>query len=72
MKMLDLDLAELMARAKAFGCATSLDTDWDIYGNWMRKIEARPRQDRLPHHERGGGGHAQRPGGPRRRRPASS
>ena len=38
MKMLDLDLAELLARAKSFGCATSLDTDWDIYGNWMRKV----------------------------------
>ncbi|HVP91461.1 MAG TPA: carbohydrate kinase family protein [Terriglobales bacterium] len=38
MKMLDLDLAELVARAKSFGCATSLDTDWDIYGNWMRKV----------------------------------
>jgi sugar/nucleoside kinase (ribokinase family) len=40
MKMLDLDLAELLGRAKAFGCATSLDTDWDIYGNWMRKLES--------------------------------
>jgi sugar/nucleoside kinase (ribokinase family) len=39
MKMLDLDLVELMKRAKSFGCATSLDTDWDIYGNWMRKLE---------------------------------
>ncbi len=40
MKMLDLDLAELMERAKSYGCATSLDTDWDIYGNWLRKLEA--------------------------------
>ena len=40
MKMLDLDLAKLMRRAKAFGCATSLDTDWDIYSNWMRKLES--------------------------------
>jgi sugar/nucleoside kinase (ribokinase family) len=48
MKMLDLDLAELMGRAKSFGCATSLDTDWDIYGNWMRKLEsALPRIDYL-------------------------
>jgi sugar/nucleoside kinase (ribokinase family) len=40
MKMLKLDLAELMSRAKSFGCITSLDTDWDIYGNWMSKLEA--------------------------------
>jgi sugar/nucleoside kinase (ribokinase family) len=39
MKMLDLDLARLMAKAKSFRCATSLDTDWDIYGNWMKKLE---------------------------------
>jgi sugar/nucleoside kinase (ribokinase family) len=44
MKMLNLDLAELMGRAKSFGCVTSLDTDWDIYGNWMRKLEGA-----LPH-----------------------
>jgi sugar/nucleoside kinase (ribokinase family) len=40
MKMLNLDLAELMGRARSMGCLTSLDTDWDIYGNWMRKLEA--------------------------------
>jgi len=46
MKMLKLDLAELMARAKSFGCITSLDTDWDIYGNWMEKLrDAIPRID---------------------------
>lgn len=39
MKMLKLDLAELMDRAKSFGGLTSLDTDWDIYGNWMRLLE---------------------------------
>jgi sugar/nucleoside kinase (ribokinase family) len=39
MKMLNLDLAELMGRAKSLGCVTSLDTDWDIYGNWIRKLE---------------------------------
>ena len=44
MKLLNLDLAELMSRARALGCVTSLDTDWDIYGNWMRKLEAA-----LPH-----------------------
>jgi sugar/nucleoside kinase (ribokinase family) len=38
MKLLNLDLAELMRRAKAFGCVTSLDTDWDIYGNWLKRI----------------------------------
>jgi sugar/nucleoside kinase (ribokinase family) len=48
MKMLDLDLAELMSRAKSFGCLTSLDTDWDIYGNWIRKLEpALPKIDYL-------------------------
>jgi len=48
MKMLDLDLAELMAKAKTFGCITSLDTDWDIYGNWIKKIEgALPNLDYL-------------------------
>ena len=36
MKLLNLDLAELMGRAKSFGCLTSLDTDWDVNGNWMR------------------------------------
>ncbi len=39
MKMLNLDLAELMGRAKSLGCLTSLDTDWDIYGNWMALLE---------------------------------
>jgi sugar/nucleoside kinase (ribokinase family) len=39
LKLLNLDLAELMARAKSFGCVTSLDTDWDVNGNWMRRVE---------------------------------
>ena len=48
MKMLNLDLAKLMAQAKAFGALTSLDTDWDIYGNWMRLLEkALPKIDYL-------------------------
>jgi len=48
MKMLKLDLAELMGRAKSFGCITSLDTDWDIYGNWMRILQgAIPKIDYL-------------------------
>jgi len=48
MKMLKLDLAELMGRAKSFGCITSLDTDWDIYGNWMRLLRnALPKIDYL-------------------------
>ncbi len=48
MKMLNIDLADLMARAKSFGCLTSLDTDWDIYGNWMRLLEkALPKIDLL-------------------------
>jgi sugar/nucleoside kinase (ribokinase family) len=48
LKLLSLDLAELMSRAKSFGCTTSLDTDWDVHGNWMRKIHgALPRIDYL-------------------------
>ncbi|HSQ79221.1 MAG TPA: carbohydrate kinase family protein [Candidatus Bathyarchaeia archaeon] len=48
MKMLNLDLAELMGRAKSLGALTSLDTDWDIYGNWMRLLEkALPKIDFL-------------------------
>ena len=39
MKLLDLDLTELMGRAKSFGCTTSLDTDWDINGRWMKKLD---------------------------------
>jgi sugar/nucleoside kinase (ribokinase family) len=38
MKLMNLDLAELMARAKSFGCITSLDTDWDPRGNWLRLL----------------------------------
>jgi sugar/nucleoside kinase (ribokinase family) len=40
MKLLGLDLARLMARAKHAGCLTSLDTDWDIHGRWMRALES--------------------------------
>ena len=48
MKMLNLDIPELMGRAKSFGCTTSLDTDWDIYGNWMKLLEkAMPKLDYL-------------------------
>jgi sugar/nucleoside kinase (ribokinase family) len=39
MKLLRLDMGELMRRAKSYGCVTSLDTDWDIYGHWMERIE---------------------------------
>ena len=39
MKLLKLDLAKLASRAKSFGCLTSLDTDWDIYGNLMRILQ---------------------------------
>jgi sugar/nucleoside kinase (ribokinase family) len=39
MKLLRLDMGELMRRAKSLGCVTSLDTDWDIYGHWMARIE---------------------------------
>jgi sugar/nucleoside kinase (ribokinase family) len=48
LKLLKLDLAELMGRAKSFGCITSLDTDWDINGQWIRKLHgALPRIDYL-------------------------
>jgi sugar/nucleoside kinase (ribokinase family) len=38
MKLLNLNLSELMARAKSFGCTTSLDTDWDFSGLWMKTL----------------------------------
>jgi sugar/nucleoside kinase (ribokinase family) len=44
MKLLELDLAELTGRAKSFGCIISLDTDWDIFGNWLHRLEGA-----LPH-----------------------
>ena len=48
LKLVKLDLAELFQRAKAFGCVTSLDTDWDVHGNWMRRLEgALPKLDYL-------------------------
>src|SRR5262249_45556999 len=39
MKLIHLDLNELLARAKSFGCATSIDTDWDARGHWMQRLE---------------------------------
>lgn len=48
MKLMRLDLPELLGRAKSFGCTTSLDTDWDVRGNWMRKLgNALPKLDYL-------------------------
>jgi sugar/nucleoside kinase (ribokinase family) len=48
MKLMNLDLAELLARAKSFGCITSLDTDWDARGNWLRLLKpALPNVDYL-------------------------
>jgi sugar/nucleoside kinase (ribokinase family) len=48
MKLVNLDLAELMGRAKSFGCITSLDTDWDVNGQWMKTLHgALPRLDYL-------------------------
>jgi sugar/nucleoside kinase (ribokinase family) len=38
LKMLHLDLEELFARAKTFGATTSLDTDWDPNGLWMKRL----------------------------------
>ena len=40
MKLLELDIAALMKKAKSHGAMTSLDTDWDTYGRWMKPLEA--------------------------------
>ena len=42
MKLVNLDLADLTRRAKSFGCLTSLDTDWDVFGNWMQRLRSAP------------------------------
>ncbi|MGD0261364.1 MAG: carbohydrate kinase family protein [Verrucomicrobiota bacterium] len=48
MKLINLDLAELLERAKSFSCVTSLDTDWDVQGDWMKKLAgALPKLDYL-------------------------
>jgi sugar/nucleoside kinase (ribokinase family) len=48
MKLINLDLPKLLERAKSFGCVTSLDTDWDVHGNWMKKLAgALPKLDYL-------------------------
>jgi sugar/nucleoside kinase (ribokinase family) len=39
MKLLQLDLADLLGRAKSSGCVTTLDTDWDFNGHWMKTLE---------------------------------
>ncbi len=39
MKLLSLDLPALLARARGFGCVTSLDTDWDPRGRWISVLE---------------------------------
>lgn len=39
MKLHNLDLAELLSRAKAAGCTTSFDTDWDASGRWLAILE---------------------------------
>jgi sugar/nucleoside kinase (ribokinase family) len=44
MKLLNLDLAQLTRRAKSFDCLVSLDTDWDVHGNWLRRLEGSLRQ----------------------------
>jgi sugar/nucleoside kinase (ribokinase family) len=38
MKLLSLNLCELLQKARAGGCVTSLDTDWDTRGSWMRQL----------------------------------
>jgi sugar/nucleoside kinase (ribokinase family) len=40
MKLLELDIAALMKKAKSHGALTSLDTDWDTYGRWMKPLGA--------------------------------
>lgn len=48
LKMHCLDLGELFNRAKSFGAITSLDTDWDPTGLWMKRLrEALPNTDYL-------------------------
>ncbi len=48
LKMLHLDLEELFSRAKSFGATTSLDTDWDPNGLWMKRLRgALPKTDYL-------------------------
>jgi len=48
MKLINLDLPKLLERAKSFGCVTSLDTDWDVHDNWMKKLAgALPKLDYL-------------------------
>jgi len=44
MKLLELDLAALFSRAKANGSITSIDTDWDTNGLWMKRLHGA-----LPH-----------------------
>lgn len=44
LKMISLDLPALFAKAKACGCKTSMDTDWDTNGGWYSTIK-----DTLPH-----------------------
>ena len=40
MKLLELDIPALMKKAKSHGALTSLDTDWDTYGRWMKPLQA--------------------------------
>jgi sugar/nucleoside kinase (ribokinase family) len=47
-KMHSLDVGELFRRAKSLGAITSLDTDWDPNGRWMKRLrEALPKTDYL-------------------------
>jgi sugar/nucleoside kinase (ribokinase family) len=48
MKLLELDLATLFSRAKSNGSITSIDTDWDTNGLWMKRLHgALPHTDYL-------------------------
>ena len=38
MKLYSLDLARFLEEAKSHGCTTSLDTDWDVSGQWMQRL----------------------------------
>jgi sugar/nucleoside kinase (ribokinase family) len=44
MKLLELNLKKLLSAARSPGCRTSLDTDWDPRGLWMKTLG-----DVLPH-----------------------
>jgi len=38
MKLSSLDLVAFLDAARSVGCVTSLDTDWDVSGSWLRRL----------------------------------